>query len=145
MKAILKITDAGGFSKRLLFVGASGFLATSYTLFVTNVVKQLLFYVYPPCSRLGSNAGMVMDELTLVGAAIGMLGAGHMADLWGRKALYGFELALLIFATLGVTQASEGFLFRRPDGTDEYSMDIYSWLSWWRFWLGCAIGAEASL
>ncbi|KAK4183282.1 major facilitator superfamily domain-containing protein [Podospora australis] len=145
MKQTLKILDHGGFSKRLLFVGASGFLASIYCLFATNVTKPALFFVYPPCDRLSSNAGMVIDELMLIGAAIGMLVAGNLADLKGRKKLYGFELAALIIATLGVTQASEGFRSRGTDGKLEYTMDIYSWLAWWRFVLGCAIGAEHPL
>lgn len=111
---------------------------------MTHVIKPELYYVYPPCGRLSSNAGLVVDELTLIGAALGMLLAGHLADLWGRKKLYGFELAILIIATLGVTQASEGFRIRHADGTTEDTVDIYSWLSWWRFVMGCAIGAEAS-
>ncbi|KAK0612398.1 major facilitator superfamily domain-containing protein, partial [Bombardia bombarda] len=140
---MIKIIDNGGFSKRLFFVGASGFLASSYSLFATNVIKPALFYTYPPCGRLSSNAGMVIDELTLIGSFLGMLLAGHFADLWGRKKLYGFELALLIIATLGMVQASEGFRAQHPDGTHESTMDIYSWLAWWRFALGVGIGAEA--
>ena len=101
------------------------------------MIKPELYYVYPPCGRLSSNAGLVVDELTLIGAALGMLFAGHLK-------LYGFELAILIIATLGVTQSSEGFRIRHADGTTEDTMDIYSWLSWWRFAMGCAIGAEAS-
>jgi PHS family inorganic phosphate transporter-like MFS transporter len=140
-----KNIDHGRLIKRLWFVGASGFFATGYAFFASNVTKPGLYYVYPPCGRLDSNAGMVMDELTLIGAAVGMLAAGNLADLWGRKKLYGFELALLIVATLGMVQASEGFRSRRADGTSEHTMDIYSWLTWWRFCQGLAIGAEHPL
>ena len=144
MRQILKIIDNGGFGKRVFFVAASGFLASSYGLFATNVIKPALYYVYPPCGRLNSNAGVVIDQLTLIGTALGMLVAGHLADLWGRKKLYGFELAILVIATLGVVQASEGFRSQNPDGTYEDTMNIYSWLAWWRFVLGIGIGAEAS-
>lgn len=140
-----KNIDNGRLVKRLWFVGASGFFATSYAFFSNNVTKAMHYFTYPPCGRLGSNASMVMDELTLIGAGVGMLGAGVLADLYGRKKLYGFELALLIVSTLGLVQASEGFRSQRPDGTSSYTMDIYSWLAWWRFWLGIAIGAEHPL
>ena len=143
MRRMVKIIDDGGFSKRLFFVGASGFLASSYSLFATNVIKPELYYVYPPCGRLAGNAGMVMDELMLVGTALGMLLAGHLADLWGRKRLYGWELAILIAATIGVAQSSEGF--RSPTDDRMHSTDIYSWLAWWRFVLGVGIGAEYPL
>ncbi|KAK4169560.1 inorganic phosphate transporter PHO84 [Cladorrhinum sp. PSN259] len=142
---ILEIIDTGRFKWTLWLVGSSGFLATSYSLFATQVIKPSLHYVYPPCGRFTSNVGIVMDQLTLLGAAIGMIAAGSLADLWGRKRLYGVELVILIIATLGVVQASEGFHLDRADGTVEYTMDIYSWLTWWRFALGIAIGAEQPL
>jgi MFS transporter, PHS family, inorganic phosphate transporter len=144
MARLVKIIDSGGFSKRLLFVGCSGFLASSYILFVTSVIKPELFYVYPPCGRLSSRAGMVIDQLTLIGSFIGMLIAGHLADIYGRKKLYGFELAILIVGTIGLVESSEGFRSQRPDGTSEYTMDIYSWIAWWRFILGIGVGAEVN-
>ena len=144
MRRMLKIIDRGGFNKIVFFVSSSGFLASSYGLFATNVIKPALYYVYPPCGRLNSNAGVVIDQLTLISTALGMLCAGHFADLWGRKKLYGFELAILVIATLGVVQASEGFQSQNPDGTYENTMNIYSWISWWRFVLGIGIGSEES-
>ncbi|KAK3386805.1 major facilitator superfamily domain-containing protein [Podospora didyma] len=138
---MIKIIDAGGFRWRLLAVGASGFFATSYGFITNSVIKPALYYLYPPCGRL-DNAGMVLDELTLVAMVIGMLAAGHLADRWGRKKLYGFELTILIIATLGVVQASEGFRSQYADGSYEYTMDIYSWIAWWRMLLGLGIGAE---
>ncbi|KAK4208509.1 major facilitator superfamily domain-containing protein [Rhypophila decipiens] len=142
---MVDIVDGHGFSVRLLFVGATGYLASSYCLFVQNVIKPALYYVYTPCGRLSGNAGLVLDELTLVGSVIGMIVAGHLADLWGRKKLYGWELLTLIVATIGTAQASEGFRSQLEDGTYGYSTDIYSWLAWWRFVLGLAIGAEHPL
>jgi len=144
MTRIVKIIDYSGFNYKVFFVAASGFLASSYGLFATNVIKPALYYVYPPCGRLNSHAGVVIDQLTLLGTALGMLGAGHCADLWGRKKLYGFELAILVIATLGVVQASEGFRAQNIDGTYRDTMNIYAWISWWRFALGIGIGAEES-
>lgn len=74
-----------------------------------------------------------------------ILFVGHLADLYGRKRLYGYELLLLVVATLGIVQASEGFRSRLPDGTVRGTMDIYAWLAFWRFCLGLAIGAEQPL
>ncbi|KAM7185997.1 Major facilitator superfamily domain containing protein [Rhypophila sp. PSN 637] len=142
---MVEIVDNHGFSIRLLFVGATGYLASSYCLFVQNVIKPALYYVYTPCGRLSGNAGLVLDELTLVGSVIGMIVAGHLADLWGRKKLYGWELLTLIVATIGTAQASEGFRSQHENGTYGFSTDIYSWLAWWRFVLGLAIGAEHPL
>jgi MFS family permease len=76
-----------------------------------------------------------------------MLCIGHLADRAGRKRLYGGELAILIFATMGVVQASDGFMIQVPgkqNGNYNAAMDIYDWISWWRFMLGFGIGAEVS-
>lgn len=66
---------------------------------------------------------------------------GHSVDRAGRKRLYGVELAIVIVATFGVIQASDGLMVQSGD-TLEHSMDIYSWLTWWRSLLGFGIGAE---
>jgi PHS family inorganic phosphate transporter-like MFS transporter len=135
--------DDNGFKFTIFFVAASGFLATSYSLFATNVITPSLYYLYPICGR-SSNVAEVIDLVTLVGAVVGMVSMGHLADRAGRKRLYGGELAILIFATMGVVQAFGGFMIQalgKPDGTYDAAMDIYDWISWWRFMLGFGIGA----
>jgi PHS family inorganic phosphate transporter-like MFS transporter len=97
--------------------------------------------VYKPCDRLGEDPGLIIDELTLVGTILGMLLMGHLADRSGRKKWYGAELTILIIATLGMVQSSDGITIKGP----KRSMDIYSWIAWWRFLLGFGIGAEVSL
>ncbi|KAK1831483.1 major facilitator superfamily domain-containing protein [Podospora conica] len=143
-----EIIDNGRLVKRLFWVGASGFFARSYTFFSGNVIKLALHYVYPHNGRLNSNPGMVLDQIGHVAAIVSMIIVGHLADLFGRKRLYGYELLLLVVATLGIVQASEGFRSREPklpDGTVPRTMDIYAWLAFWRFCLGLAIGAEQPL
>jgi PHS family inorganic phosphate transporter-like MFS transporter len=141
---MLEIIDRHSFNFKVFFVAASGFLASSYALFAPNVIRTALYYVYPPCGRLSSNAGAVIDQLTLIGTALGMLFGGHFADLWGRKRLYGVELGILIVATFGVIMSSEGFIISKDDGTYRYTMSIYSWIAAWRFILGVGIGAGVS-
>ncbi|KAK3690483.1 major facilitator superfamily domain-containing protein [Podospora appendiculata] len=142
---VVRNIDTESFNWQVFFVNASGFLASSYSLFATNVIKPALYFVYPPCGRLGPDAGLVIDEVTLVGTALGMLFAGHFADLWGRKKLYGLELVILISATIGVMQTSEGFLVSNPDGTYRHSIDFWAAITWWRFFLGIGIGAEETV
>lgn len=139
--------DDGGFKFAVFFVAASGFLASSFSLFATNVINTSLFFVYDPGSSLGGHASLVLDELTLVGTIVGMLFMGHFADRAGRKRLYGVELAVVIVATFGVIQASDGLMVYKspaaqPNTDLLHSMDIYSWLTWWRSLLGFGIGAE---
>jgi PHS family inorganic phosphate transporter-like MFS transporter len=141
---MLKIIDRHGFNWRVFLVAGSGFLASSYSLFATNVITPSLYYTYPPCGRLNANAGGAIDLLTLLGTIVGMLVVGHLADLYGRKKLYGLELVILIAATFGVVMSSEGYLVFNEDGTYRHSMDFYGWLAVWRFVLGIGIGAEVS-
>ncbi|EWY84203.1 hypothetical protein FOYG_13967 [Fusarium oxysporum NRRL 32931] len=141
-KQITKIVDDGGFKIRIFFVAASGFLASSYSLFSVDILSIALFYVYPPCNRLGQDPGLIIDELTLTGTILGMLLMGHLADRSGRKKWYGAELTILIVATIGMVQASEGYTAVKITRS---SMNIYSWIAWWRFLLGFGIGAEYPL
>ncbi|KAF5574339.1 inorganic phosphate transporter PHO84 [Fusarium pseudocircinatum] len=108
-KQITKIVDDGGFKIRVFFVAASGFLASSYPLFSVDILSIALFYAYPPGDRLGQDPGLIIDELTLTGTILGMLLMGHLADRSGRKKWYGAELTILIVATIGMVQASEGY------------------------------------
>ena len=87
----------------------------------------------------------MLDQIGHVAALVSMIIVGHLADLYGRKRLYGYELLLLVVATLGIVQASEGYRSRLPDGEVRVTMDIYAWLGFWRFCLGLAIGAEQPL
>jgi PHS family inorganic phosphate transporter-like MFS transporter len=55
-----------------------------------------------------------------------------LADKFGRKSLYGVELVLVIFGTIGVVQCSAGY--------NQKSMDILGWIMFWRFFVGVGIG-----
>lgn len=63
----------------------------------------------------------------------GMLIFGHLADRYGRKAVYGLELSIVVVATVGMTTASSGHL---------NSMNVYGWIGFWRAMLGIGLGAE---
>lgn len=66
---------------------------------------------------------------------VGQLLFGVLADKFGRTRLYGVELVIVIFSTLGVASASEGV----------NSMNFLAWLLVWRFMMGVGIGAEYPL
>lgn len=50
--------------------------------------------------------------------------------------MYGVELTLLITSTLGVVMSSTGV---------NNSMDVFSWLIWWRIVVGIGVGADYPL
>jgi PHS family inorganic phosphate transporter-like MFS transporter len=104
-------------------------------LFATNVILPSLGYIYWPDVTDGSPE-LTINCVTLAGSVIGQLLFGWAADKWGRRKLYGLELALVIFGTLGMAQASSGI---------ENNMNILRWITFYRFVLGVGIGAEYPL
>ncbi|KAG8160876.1 hypothetical protein KVR01_009140 [Diaporthe batatas] len=140
--AILRILDCIGFNWPVFCAVAIGFLATSYSLFATNFVKPALLYVYPPSNQSKQDIGEVLDLTTLSSTLVGMVVFGHFADRGGRKKLYGWELIILIFATVGLVLSSQGFMSQGVDGNTESSMSIYASIIFFRCLLGLGIGAE---
>jgi MFS family permease len=65
--------------------------------------------------------------MTLAGSIAGQLLFGWLGDRYGRTRLYGIELAIVIFSTIGVASVSGGYLS---------NMSILAWLSVWRFVMG---------
>lgn len=67
---------------------------------------------------------------------------GHFADRGGRKRLYGWELIILILATMGLVLSSQGYMGIEKDGHARSSMGIYASIIFFRCVLGFGIGAE---
>lgn len=121
---------------------AFGFLASSYSLFATNIISPALLYVYPPGVRLRSIVGEVLDLSTLSSTLVGMVFFGHFADRGGRKRLYGWELIILILATIGLVLSSQGYMGLDEDGNVKASMNVYASIIFFRCVIGFGIGAE---
>lgn len=82
--------------------------------------------------------------MTLSATLFGMVVFGHFADRGGRKRLYGWELIILILATVGLVLSSQGFMQTNVDleGIPKSSMNIYASIIFFRCMLGFGIGAE---
>lgn len=78
-----------------------------------------------------------INAITLTGSLLGQLIFGYLADKYGRRKLYGFELIVVIFGTLGLVQCSAGY--------NNSTMSILAWIMFWRFFVGLGIGAEYPL
>ena len=78
---------------------------------------------------------LLINSITLSGSAVGQVLFGVLADRYGRTSLYGVELVIVIFSTIGVASASPGV----------DNMSIVGWLTAWRFLMGVGIGAEQVL
>lgn len=88
----------------------------------------------------------MLDLTTLSATLFGMIVFGYLADRGGRKRLYGWELIILILATVGLVLSSQGFMQADVDAENvpTSSMNIYASIIFFRCLLGFGIGAEVS-
>jgi PHS family inorganic phosphate transporter-like MFS transporter len=77
-----------------------------------------------------------MRTATLAGTILGQFAFGVLADLYGRRKMYGLELLVIIVATVGVAMAADGA---------SNSMSLVGWLISWRFLMGLGIGGDYPL
>ena len=134
-QAVTLMIDKHGFDYKVWLVASSGFFTDSYNLFAANVILPSLGYIYWPTTT-DERPELKINVSTLFGSLVGMLIFGFLADIYGRRKLYGLELIVVIFGTLGIVQASIGY---------DNSMNIMGWLIFWRFFMGMGIGAEYPL
>lgn len=127
--------DIRPFDFQVFLVAASGFFTDSYALFATNIILPSLAYIYWP-SATDNHPELIINCVTLTGSACGQALFGYLADKYGRRKLYGVELIIVIFGTLGMAQVSTG---------TNQSMSILWWIIFWRFFMGLGIGAEYPL
>ena len=106
---------------RIVAISGMGFFTDAYDLFVIGVVLKLL----KPEWHIGSLETALAGATALVSAAIGSAVFGRIADLFGRKYIYGFEVLVL-----GAGAIASAF-----------SPNIW-WLIGFRFVLGLGIGGD---
>ncbi|KAI9798152.1 MAG: acid phosphatase pho5 [Sarcosagium campestre] len=81
-----------------------------------------------------SSADTAIKVATSGGTVIGQLGFGALADIVGRKKMYGLELMVIIFATLAQSLSS-----------DSPAVSITGLLIFWRVIMGIGIGGDYPL
>ncbi|KAI0466303.1 major facilitator superfamily domain-containing protein [Xylaria cf. heliscus] len=137
IQSVIDRPGLDGFQWRVWWVTASGFFTTSYSIFAVNVISPALEYVYPEkdCPPNWPGNSLIINLTTLTGTIFGALVFGFLADRYGRKTVYGLELAIVVAATIGMTTASTGV----------GSMKVYGWIGFWRALLGIGLGAEYPL
>jgi PHS family inorganic phosphate transporter-like MFS transporter len=95
----------------------------------------MLGYVYWNTDT-NSDHETAINSATLAGCIVGQTTFGALADRWGRRKMYGLELIILAVGTFGFVMASTGY---------NGSMNVVSWLIFWRFISGIGIGADYPL
>ncbi|KJZ77000.1 hypothetical protein HIM_03321 [Hirsutella minnesotensis 3608] len=125
----------GWYHIRAIAVAGVGFFTDSYDIFTASLLTIMLGIVYYPGKGVMPNSSDNAIKLaTSGGTIVGQLGFGYLADVCGRKRMYGLELILIIFATFGQALTSSS-----P------SCDIIGLIIFWRVLMGIGIGGDYPL
>lgn len=106
-------------------VAGIGFFTDSYDIFAVGLLTTMLGIVYWKGGKMPTNSDTAIKVATSGGTVIGQLGFGALADIVGRKKMYGLELIIIIFATLAQALTSSS-----------QSMSIVGVIIFWRVIMG---------
>lgn len=118
---------------KLLGIAGVGFFLDAYDLFIINPVATMLQYRLYGGHALPAGLQGFVKAGANIGSVIGQFTFGFAADYYGRKAVYGKELMVIIFATI--------FCISDPTG-DLSPSGALIWLGVWRIVLGIGVGGD---
>ncbi|KAL8927064.1 MAG: hypothetical protein Q9208_002610 [Pyrenodesmia sp. 3 TL-2023] len=129
----------GWYHVRAVVVAGIGFFTDAYDIFAINLVTSMLGVVYwqTASSKPGiipSHSDTAIKVATSGGTVLGQVGFGILADVVGRKKMYGLELILIIFATLAQSLSAAS-----P------AMSVVGLIIFWRVLMGIGIGGDYPL
>ncbi|KAG1775929.1 major facilitator superfamily domain-containing protein [Suillus placidus] len=137
-RAALEEIDNAPFSwfhVKVCLVAGVGFFTDAYDIFAINIAATMLGYVYGHTSnQLSTNQSLGVKVATPVGNLVGQLLFGWLADVVGRKRMYGVELMVMIVATFGQALAGQA-----P------AVSVLGVIIVWRFIMGVGIGGDYPL
>jgi MFS transporter, PHS family, inorganic phosphate transporter len=84
------------FQWKIMLVSGMGFFTDAYDLFVIGIVVALL----TPEWGLSTGQISLLNSITLAAAAVGAIVFGRIADILGRKRIYGYEVLILAIGAL---------------------------------------------
>jgi MFS transporter, PHS family, inorganic phosphate transporter len=106
---------------KIMFISGMGFFTDAYDLFIIGVVMTML----KPLWHVGKLEEGLVESTALLAAALGALLFGRVADMLGRKRIYGVEVLVLAAGAIG----------------SAFAPNIW-WLIGLRFILGIGIGGD---
>ena len=106
---------------KIMFISGMGFFTDAYDLFIIGVVMTMLRSQW----RVGKVEDGLVESTALLASAIGELLFGRVADMVGRKRIYGVEVLVLAAGAIGCA----------------FAQNIW-WLIGLRFILGIGIGGD---
>jgi PHS family inorganic phosphate transporter-like MFS transporter len=141
-RAALAELDNAAFSSfhvKVCMVAGAGFFTDAYDLFAINLAATMIGYVYghqtpDKPSKLNVNQDLAVKVAAPVGTLVGQLIFGWLADIVGRKRMYGLELIIVIIAT-----------FAQALSAGNHAVSIVGVLVVWRFIMGVGIGGDYPL
>jgi MFS family permease len=84
------------FQCKIMFVSGMGFFTDAYDLFVIGIVVVLI----KPEWGLSTGQVSLVNSVTLAASAVGAIVFGRIADILGRKRIYGYEVLILALGAL---------------------------------------------
>ncbi|CAK7228100.1 acid phosphatase pho5 [Sporothrix curviconia] len=125
----------GWYHVRAIVVAGVGFFTDSYDIFCVSLLTIMLGIVYyPGVGTMPTKSDTAIKLATSAGTVVGQLGFGVAADMLGRKRMYGLELIVIIFATLGQALSS-----------NSPAVNIIGVIIFWRVLMGVGIGGDYPL
>lgn len=123
------------FHVKVCLVAGVGFFTDAYDIFAINIASTMLGYVYGHTkNQLSTNQSLGVKVATPVGNLVGQLLFGWLADILGRKRMYGIELMIMIIATFGQALAGQSS-----------AVNVLGVIIVWRFIMGIGIGGDYPL
>lgn len=118
---------------KTISIAGVGFLTDSYDIFAINLGITMMSYVYWHGSMPGPSQTLLKVS-TSVGTVIGQFGFGTLADIVGRKRIYGMELIIMIVCTILQTTVAHS-----P------AINFVALLTFYRIVMGIGIGGDYPL
>lgn len=122
------------FHVKVCLVAGAGFFTDAYDIFAINIASTMLGYVYGKGGALSANQDLGIKVATPIGTLVGQLLFGWLADVVGRKRMYGIELMIIIIGCFA--QALSG---------RAHAISVIAVLIVWRFIMGVGIGGDYPL
>lgn len=134
--ALAEVDNApfGWYHVKTCLIAGVGFFTDAYDIFAINMCASMIGLIYSKGGALTANQELGLKVATPVGTLVGQLLFGWLADVVGRKKMYGVELMLIIVATFGQALAGHG-----PGA------NIFGVIICWRFIMGVGIGGDYPL
>lgn len=123
----------GWYHVRAVTVAGVGFFTDSYDIFAINLAVQMLGMAFWKSTGgvIPSNVQIALKAATSGGTVIGQIGFGWLADMLGRRKMYGIELCIIIASTLAQSLSSPST-----------AVTMTGLLVWWRVVMGVGIGGD---